>query len=437
MTHYHFVGIKGAGMSSLAQIMHDLVHEVQGSDIEKYVFTEGALKNKGIKILPFSVDNIHEGMVVIQGNAFPDTHEEIVRAHELKLDVIRYHDFLGQVINQYTSVAVTGAHGKTSTTGLLSHVMNGDKKTSFLIGDGTGMGLPGSDYFAFEACEYRRHFLSYHPDYAIMTNIDYDHPDYFKNIDDVASAFQEMANNVKKAIIAWGDDEHLRNLKADVPIYYYGLSKNDDVYADNIQITENGTQFDVYINGEYYNQFLTPQYGNHNVQNALAVITISYLEKMDVNNIKEALETFGGVKRRFNETFVSKQVLVDDYAHHPREISATIETARKKYPNKDVVAVFQPHTFSRTQAFLDEFADALSKADHVFLCEIFGSIRENTGELTIQDLINRIDGSALIDENSIDVLEKFDNAVILFMGAGDIQKIQRAYEEKIGMSKEF
>jgi len=437
MTHYHFVGIKGAGMSSLAQIMHDLGHEVQGSDIEKYVFTEGALKNKGIKILPFSVDNIHEGMVVIQGNAFPDTHEEIVRAHELKLDVIRYHDFLGQVINQYTSVAVTGAHGKTSTTGLLSHVMNGDKKTSFLIGDGTGMGLPGSDYFAFEACEYRRHFLSYHPDYAIMTNIDYDHPDYFKNIDDVASAFQEMANNVKKAIIAWGDDEHLRNLKADVPIYYYGLSKNDDVYADNIQITENGTQFDVYINGEYYDQFLTPQYGNHNIQNALAVITISYLEKMDVNNIKEALETFGGVKRRFNETFVSKQVLVDDYAHHPREISATIETARKKYPNKDVVAVFQPHTFSRTQAFLDEFANALSKADHVFLCEIFGSIRENTGELTIQDLINRIDGSALIDENSIDVLEKFDNAVILFMGAGDIQKIQGAYEEKIGMSKEF
>ena len=437
MTHYHFVGIKGAGMSSLAQIMHDLGHEVQGSDIEKYVFTEGALKNKGIKILPFSVDNIHEGMVVIQGNAFPDTHEEIVRAHELKLDVIRYHDFLGQVINQYTSVAVTGAHGKTSTTGLLSHVMNGDKKTSFLIGDGTGMGLPGSDYFAFEACEYRRHFLSYHPDYAIMTNIDYDHPDYFKNIDDVASAFQEMANNVKKAIIAWGDDEHLRNLKADVPIYYYGLSKNDDVYADNIQITENGTQFDVYINGEYYDQFLTPQYGNHNIQNALAVITISYLEKMDVNNIKEALETFGGVKRRFNETFVSKQVLVDDYAHHPREISATIETARKKYPNKDVVAVFQPHTFSRTQAFLDEFADALSKADHVFLCEIFGSIRENTGELTIQDLINRIDGSALIDENSIDVLEKFDNAVILFMGAGDIQKLLKAYFEKLGVKNDF
>ncbi|NKN67468.1 UDP-N-acetylmuramate--L-alanine ligase [Staphylococcus haemolyticus] len=437
MTHYHFVGIKGAGMSSLAQIMHDLGHEVQGSDIEKYVFTEVALKNKGIKILPFNADNIKEGMVVIQGNAFPDTHEEIVKAHDLKLDVIRYHDFLGHVIDQYTSVAVTGAHGKTSTTGLLSHVMNGDKKTSFLIGDGTGMGLPASDYFAFEACEYRRHFLSYHPDYAIMTNIDFDHPDYFKDIDDVASAFQSMAHNVKKAIIASGDDDHLRQLKADVPIYYYGLNKNDDIYADNIQITDKGTQFDVYVNGEYYDQFLSPQYGDHNIQNALAVIAISYLEKMDVNNIKEALETFGGVKRRFNETNVANQVLVDDYAHHPREISATIETARKKYPNKDIVAVFQPHTFSRTQAFLDEFATSLSKADHVYLCEIFGSIRENTGDLTIQDLINRIDGSALIEENNIDVLDQFDNAVILFMGAGDIQKLQHAYEEHVGMTNEF
>lgn len=437
MTHYHFVGIKGSGMSSLAQIMHDLGHEVQGSDIEKYVFTEVALRNKGIKILPFDVENIKEGMVVIQGNAFSDNHEEIVKAHELKLDVIKYHDFLGHVINQYTSVAVTGAHGKTSTTGLLSHVMNGDKKTSFLIGDGTGMGLPGSDYFAFEACEYRRHFLSYHPDYAIMTNIDFDHPDYFKNIEDVYDAFQDMAHNVKKAIIAWGDDDYLRKLEAYVPIYYYGFKETDDIYAKNIQITEKGTQFDVYTNGEFYDQFLSPQFGDHNILNALSVIAISYLEKMNVDNIKDALVTFGGVKRRFNETKVSNQVLVDDYAHHPREISATIESARKKYPQKEVVAVFQPHTFSRTQAFLDEFASSLSKADRVFLCEIFGSIRENTGELTIQDLIERIDGSSLIDENSIDILKEFDNAVILFMGAGDIQKLLKAYLEKLGVKNEF
>ncbi|HDA3665468.1 TPA: UDP-N-acetylmuramate--L-alanine ligase [Staphylococcus aureus] len=437
MTHYHFVGIKGSGMSSLAQIMHDLGHEVQGSDIENYVFTEVALRNKGIKILPFDANNIKEDMVVIQGNAFASSHEEIVRAHQLKLDVVSYNDFLGQIIDQYTSVAVTGAHGKTSTTGLLSHVMNGDKKTSFLIGDGTGMGLPESDYFAFEACEYRRHFLSYKPDYAIITNIDFDHPDYFKDINDVFDAFQEMAHNVKKGIIAWGDDGHLRKIEADVPIYYYGFKDSDDIYAQNIQITDKGTAFDVYVDGEFYDHFLSPQYGDHTVLNALAVIAISYLEKLDVTNIKEALETFGGVKRRFNETTIANQVIVDDYAHHPREISATIETARKKYPHKEVVAVFQPHTFSRTQAFLNEFAESLSKADRVFLCEIFGSIRENTGALTIQDLIDKIEGASLINEDSINVLEQFDNAVVLFMGAGDIQKLQNAYLDKLGMKNAF
>ena len=161
-----------------------------------------------------------------------------------------------------------------------------------------------------------------------MTNIDFDHPDYFKDVHDVFNAFQEMAQNVK-AIIAWGDDPYLRDLKADVPIYYYGFSENDDIYADNIQISEKGTQFDVYINNNFYDTFLSPQFGDHNILNGLAVIAISYLEGLNVDNIKEALETFGGVKRRFNETKAGKQVLVDDYAHHPREISATIETARK------------------------------------------------------------------------------------------------------------
>ncbi len=437
MTHYHFVGIKGSGMSSLAQIMHDLGHEVQGSDIDQYVFTEEALRNKGVKILPFNPDNIQKGMVVIQGNAFSDKHEEIVRAKELGLEIIDYPTFLGHVIEQYTSVAVTGAHGKTSTTGLLSHVMNGDKRTSFLIGDGTGLGIPQSEYFAFEACEYRRHFLSYHPDYAIMTNIDFDHPDYFKDVDDVTSAFQEMAHNVKKAIIAWGKDEHLRKIKADVPIYYYGLEKDEDIYADNIQIIEHGTQFDVYIDGKFYDQFLSPQYGDHNILNTLSVIMVCHLEGLDVHNIKEALETFGGVKRRFNETKVNNQVIVDDYAHHPREINATIETARKKYPHKEVVAVFQPHTYSRTQAFLNEFAESLNKADRVYLCDIFGSIREHEGSLTIQDLIDRIPGAQLIGEDNVNILKSLDGAVILFMGAGDIQKIERAYLDNHGVTSEF
>ncbi|UXR73156.1 UDP-N-acetylmuramate--L-alanine ligase [Staphylococcus sp. IVB6238] len=437
MTKYHFVGIKGSGMSSLAQILFDLGHEVQGSDIQQYVFTEIALKNKGITILPFTADNIKEGLTVIQGNAFADTHEEIARAHELGLKVIRYHDFLSEVANQYISVAVTGAHGKTSTTGLLSHVMNGDKKTSFLIGDGTGMGLPQSEYFAFEACEYRRHFLSYAPDYAIITNIDFDHPDYFKDVNDVVDAFQGMAKNVRKALIAWGDDPYVKSIDVDVPVYYYGFDESMDVYAKNIKITDQGTAFDVYVRGEFFDHFVSPQYGDHTVLNTLAVFTIVYLEKLNVENIKDALITFGGVKRRFNETVVHQQVLVDDYAHHPREVSATIETARKKYPNKEVVAIFQPHTFSRTKAFLQEFADVLNLADQTYLCDIFGSIREDSGELTINDLLALVDNGQLISESDVSILKQHDDAVLLFMGAGDIQKVLKAYMEEVGIDPFF
>ena len=185
MTIYHFVGIKGSGMSALAGILDDMHFQVQGSDIEKRFFTQKGLEEKGIAILPFDKGNIKEDMTVIAGNAFPDTHEEIEAAKELNIPVIRYPQFLGQFMEKYTSIAVTGAHGKTSTTGLLSHVIQGAKPTSYLIGDGTGRGVEDSEYFVFEACEYKRHFLSYYPDYTIMTNIDFDHPDYFGSIDDV------------------------------------------------------------------------------------------------------------------------------------------------------------------------------------------------------------------------------------------------------------
>ncbi|QYA39518.1 UDP-N-acetylmuramate--L-alanine ligase [Macrococcoides caseolyticum] len=428
MTLYHFVGIKGSGMSALAHILFDMGETVQGSDIEKEFFTEKSLREKGITILPFNQENIKEGMTIIAGNAFNDDHEEIVRAHELGLTVTRYHDFLGNFMSQYTSVAVTGSHGKTSTTGLLSHVMNGDKKTSYLIGDGTGMGMPGSEYFAFEACEYRRHFLSYSPDYAIITNIDFDHPDYFASMSDVFNAFQEMTKKVKKAIVACGDDENLRDIKADIPIYYYGFKEDNKVVAKNMKTTPQGTQFEVYIDGELFDTFVTPMYGDHQVLNALAVITICHLEGLDNAAVKHALSTFGGVKRRFSEKIQDEQILIDDYAHHPTEIKATLQSAHLKYPERKVIAIFQPHTFSRTSAFLEDFANSLKLADKVYLCDIFGSVREDSGELTIGDLQILIPGAELINESNVNLLKQYKDAVVIFMGAGDIQKIQVAYE---------
>ncbi|MCD4839385.1 UDP-N-acetylmuramate--L-alanine ligase [Neobacillus sedimentimangrovi] len=431
MTIYHFVGIKGSGMSALAQVLHDMKFQVQGSDVEKRFFTQAALEESGIKILPFQKENIQPGMTIIAGNAFPDTHEEIQEAMRLGLPVVRYHRFLGDFMQSFTSIAVTGAHGKTSTTGLLSHVIAGAKPTSFLIGDGTGKGQEGAEYFVFEACEYRRHFLSYFPDYAIMTNIDFDHPDYFANIDDVFSAFQELAVQVKKGIFAYGDDEMLQKIQAKVPVLFYGFEEENDYQAANVVKTTEGTSFDVFIRNTYYDTFFIPTYGDHSVLNALAVIGVCHYEDIDVEIVKERLKTFQGVKRRFTEKRMDGQILIDDYAHHPTEIRATINAAKQKYPDRKIVAVFQPHTFTRTQAFLEDFAESLRQADKTYLCEIFGSAREKHGKLSIHDLQEKIPNAEILTEDNTSVLKEYKNSVIIFMGAGDIQKFQESYEKQL------
>jgi UDP-N-acetylmuramate--alanine ligase len=400
-----------------------------GSDVDKYFFTQRDLEDAGVTILPFNSDNIKPGMTIIAGNAFPDTHEELVRARELGLEIIRYHDFIGQFIQPYTSIAVTGAHGKTSTTGLLAHVLTGIAPTSYLIGDGTGHGVPNAKFFAFEACEYQRHFLAYKPDYAIMTNIDFDHPDYYKNIEDVFSAFQTMSTQVKKGIFAYGDDKYLRKLVTNVPIYYYGVNEDDDIQARNITRTTNGSAFDVYHDDTFVGHFVLPAFGQHNIMNALSVIAIAYFEKLDMAEVAAEMLSFKGVKRRFSEKKVADMVVIDDYAHHPAEIRATIDGARQKYPTKEIIAVFQPHTFTRTIALLDDFAESLNLADHVYLCDIFGSAREKSGDVKIEDLGAKITkGGTVIKEDNVSPLLNHKNAVMVFMGAGDVQKFERAYE---------
>lgn len=429
-TVYHFVGIKGSGMSSLALVLHEKGLEVQGSDVNEYFFTQRDLEKADIPLLPFDKNNIREGLTVIAGNAFPDTHEELVEANRLGIPVIRYHDFISQFIQAYTSIAVTGSHGKTSTTGLLAHVLTGVAPTSYLIGDGTGHGNPDAEFFAFEACEYRRHFLAYVPDYAIMTNIDFDHPDYYRSIEDVFDAFQTMAAQVKKGIFAYGDDKFLRKLETDVPVYYYGMNENDDIQARNIQRTTTGSAFDVYHKDEFVGHFELPAFGQHNILNALGVIAVAFFEKLDMNDVAAEMKSFKGVKRRFSEKTVGDMIIVDDYAHHPAEIKATIDGARQKYPTKEIIAVFQPHTFTRTIALMDEFAEALDLADQVYLCDIFGSAREQQGDVKIEDLGEKIQkGGSVVKENNMSPLLDYHDAVVIFMGAGDVQKFERAYEE--------
>ncbi|MCI5775389.1 MAG: UDP-N-acetylmuramate--L-alanine ligase [Aerococcus sp.] len=432
-TIYHFTGIKGTGMSALALVLHGAGCHVQGSDVLEHFYTEKGLHEAGIPILPFSEDNIQPGMVVICGNAFSDEHPEIVQAKALGNTVIRYHDFLGNWIKKYTSVAITGSHGKTTTTGIMSHVLSDNIPTSYLIGDGSGKGAMDSEYFVLEADEYREHFLAYEPDYAIFTNIDFDHPDFYHNLEEVYDANRKFANQVKKKVIAYGDDPMLARF-SDLPdIWYYGFNDSDDIVAKNIEKDTHGSSFDIYVHDDFYGHFQINQFGDHNILNTTAVIAFCYFEGFPAEVVNKSLATFGGVTRRFNERKVDSNILIDDYAHHPSEIKATIQAARQKYPDRPVIGIFQPHTYSRTKALLTPFAASLSLADEVYLCDIFSSAREQDNhEITSMAIADKMSVPARqLTSDTIDQLLQYHDAVLLFMGAGDVMKYADDYIEAL------
>lgn len=429
---YHFIGIKGSGMSALALMLHQMGHKVQGSDVEKYYFTQRGLEQAGIQILPFDEKNISADVELIAGNAFrPDNNIEIAYADQQGFTYKRYHEFLGDFMSQFTSFGVAGAHGKTSTTGLLAHVMCNITDTSYLIGDGTGRGSANSPYFVFESDEYERHFMPYHPEYSIITNIDFDHPDYFTSLEDVFNAFNDYAKQVTKGLFVYGEDAQLRRITSDTPIYYYGFGEENDFVAYDLKPSTTGSQFKVRHGQKELGEFQIPTFGKHNVLNATAVIANLSVAGFDLGLVAEHMKTFGGVKRRFTEKVVNDVVIIDDFAHHPTEIVATIDAARQKYPSKEIVAVFQPHTFTRTIALLDEFAEALNEADSVYLAQIYGSAREvDKGEVKTEDLAAKITkkGGMVTVENTSPLLDH-TNAVYVFMGAGDIQSYEYSFEQ--------
>lgn len=432
-TMYYFIGIKGSGMSSLARILHDQGYQVSGSDIDEYTFTQKPLEDAGIEIKSFNPANVEAGMTVIRGNAFDDNQIEVAAALALgdAITLMTYPEVVQSLVSQFTSIGVAGAHGKTSTTGLLAHVMAGIAPTSYLIGDGSGRGVPDARFFVFEADEYRRHFKDYRPDYAIMTNIDFDHPDYFSGIEDVRAAFTDFGNHVQKGIFAWGDDPHLRELAIETPMYFYGTnSETDDFYATNVRRSTTGSSFDAYYHDEFLGNFEVPLFGQHGVLNSLAVVAVSYFEKLDAELVKQELASFKGVKRRFTEKQIGPVTVIDDYAHHPSEIKATIDAARQKYPNRNIVSVFQPHTFSRTIAYQSEFAETLDLSDDVYLTEIFASAREARGDIQSQDLGDKISKfRGIVSPENVSPLLDHEDGVFVFMGAGDLQNTEFAFEK--------
>ena len=430
---YHFIGIKGTGMSSLAQVMKRLGYEVNGSDVEKHFFTEEGLKELGIEITNYDESNIKEGMIIIRGASIKDDNVEVIKAEELGLKMYWYNEFLGKLTEKFKSICVAGCHGKTTTTSMLSLAFNDIKGVNYLIGDGTGFASEGNEFFILESCEYQRHFLAYHPYYAVITNIDLDHVDYYKDIDDVIDAYREFANSAEKMVIACGDDPYTHTLEVNPPIFYYGLEDDNDIKAFNVNYKETGTSFEVEVEGNYYGFFDLPIYGKHMLLDALATIAVCYYERFDAKEVNSVLKNFKGAKRRFTETVVKDSIVIDDYAHHPNEIKSTIKAINQKYPDKKVVSIFQPHTFTRTEEFASDIAEALNKTDKSFVLDIHPARekQEDYPNVTSDLIISKLDNGEHINIDEADKLYKEKDAVFIFMSPNDIKVLENDLIKKL------
>lgn len=424
---YHFIGIKGSGMSGLAVVMKQLGYDVEGSDYGKHFFTEENLISNGINVFEFDSSNIRDDMIIVRGNMFDETNEEVSEAINRNLEIYTYQEMVSKITSCFNLIAVSGCHGKTTTSSLLSHVLD----SNYLIGDGSG-GIGSNNYFVLEACEYKRHFLNYNPNYVIITNIDLDHVDYYDSIDDVIDAYQEFSDKAN-IVLACGDCENARKIDSD-KIFFYGIGENNYFRAKNIEYYQNGLSFDLYVDNIYEHHFVLPFYGKHMVLNTLAVISVCYLEKIDLDDIYCKLISFKGAKRRFSEVKVLDNVVIDDYAHHPNEIKATIQAARQKYPNKKLVAVFEPHTFSRTLKFCKEIAFELDKSDYVYVMDIYKS-RENPEDFNGVDcflIIDNLKSGEYLKYGDFSGLINHHDSVLLFMSPNDLRNFEEEYIMEYG-----
>ncbi len=428
---YYLIGIKGTGMSALACILSDLGYEVKGSDQEKHFFTEKGLNERNIEILPYNEDNITKDMTIIRGNAIKDDHPELIRAEVKGLKIYTYPEMVAKIAKMFRTITVAGCHGKTTTTSMLHHVLNNISGSNCLIGDGTGSANKDNKYFVLEACEYKRHFLAYEPYYSIITNIELDHVDYYKDMDDLREAYIEYANKAEKMVIACGDDPYTHSLEINKPIFFYGLDEDNDIIAKDVEYTEDGVNFDVFVEENYYGHFDIPVYGKHMLLNALAVIGICFYERLDAKEVAKVLKTFKGAKRRFSETEVLDNILVDDYAHHPTELKCTIKSAKQKYPDKKIVAVWGPHTYTRTEAFKNDYIDVLKGVDKAYIMDIYGAReKEEDFNITSEDIIKEIPNAEKIGTDNFDSLLDHHNSVILFMSPNDLTDFENKYMEK-------
>lgn len=430
---YYCIGIKGAGMSTLANILSDLGNEVSGyDDTVKYKFTEEGLKSRGIKIYhePHPMDS---DTIVTYSKAFSDNHPEIKRVKELGLIIRDYNQVVGDVTSMFETIGVCGTHGKTTTSLLISDILNNTLGCNYFVGDGTGHASKSNKLFVIESDEFNKHFLAYHPTVAVITNIELDHTEcYPGGIEEIKQAFREFGNK-SELIVACGDDTNIRDITFDKNVIYYGFNDNNDVVAKNVKLTDKGALFDVYINGDLFDSYELPLFGKHMILNALSSIIIANKYNIDKDSIKKYIKEFKGAKRRFKEEDINGYIIIDDYAHHPTEIEVTIDAARQKYPNKEIVAIFLPNTYSRTEVLLNDFVKALSKADKSYIMDIYcdRELQSDYPNVNSDLLIEKIKNAEKISIDTVDKLLKHKGSVLCFMSCTNIYLILDEFKKRI------
>ncbi len=442
--HIHFIGIGGISMSGLAEILLSEGFTISGSDNTRSPLTE-MLSQKGAEIkYGQRRANITEDIdLVVYTSAIHPDNPEFAAMRELKLPSLTRAQLLGQMMKNYkNAIAVSGTHGKTTTTSMISEILLlEDKNPTLSIGGilksiGSNYRVGGSDYFVTEACEYTNSFLSFFPNVGIILNVEEDHLDFFKDLADIRHSFHAFAKLLPRegTLIINGEIENYQELLKDTLccVITFGMSEHFQYYPSDISYDEMGRASFICHGPENFTLPIslgTP--GRHNIYNALPAIALSHLLSVKATSIQQALQNFDGTERRFEyKGKIGGVTVIDDYAHHPTEIQATLAAA-ENYPHKKIWCVFQPHTYSRTKTFLKDFAKALSAADKVVLADIFAARETDTSGISSRNLQQEIKalGGDCYYYPTFDEIENFllenctEGDLLITMGAGDVHKI--------------
>ncbi len=441
----HCIGIGGIGLSAIAEILLSRGYEVSGSDMKESAETV-RLASKGARVfIGHRAENADEADLLVFSAAVGHDNPEMKRAEERGIPILSRAQMLGLLMQEYeNSIAVSGTHGKTTTTSMVSLILDRAKlEPTILVGGnlaeiGGNVKVGHSRYFITEACEYMDSFLSLKPKIEIILNIDSDHLDYFKDIDHIVSSFDKFAHLVPGSgtIIAYDANPFVNQVIRDLDnVVTFGLSENCDYYAANIQFNEEGMPaFDVCHDGQLLSRVQLAVPGEHNILNALAAFTCACALGVEPQLTKETLERYHGTQRRFDivGTTAKGVKIVDDYAHHPTEIKATL-SASENVPHNKLWCIFQPHTYTRTIALFDEFAEAFEKADKLILAEIYAAREKNIYKISSAQLAEKIKEThphkeVLFMEDFAAIADYVDDQaqpgdMVITMGAGDIYKV--------------